>query len=411
MAYIKPFRAIRPNPEKVSSVVTDSLETYSKEEQQEILLKNKDSFLQIILPDFRSKEKWRPKKKYKKIREKYLDFINRGILIEDSEPCLYLYKLEKQNYSSCGLLCATKAEEYRNSIIKVHENTIEKREKLFANYLEVVGFKAEPVLMLYKDRPEINEIIAAESIKTPEYHFQSADGTIHSMWKISDIQTVNLLKQHFGKVDSFYIGDGHHRSASTSRFSLRRKRKNANHDGTEAYNYIMSYLLAETEVRIYEFNRMVRDLNGLSKDLFLKELEKDFTIYPKGSLVYKPKSKDHFSMYLDGQFYALHLKTENFSFTDALSKLDTQILYMSILKPILGIKDLRNDKRIKYGFGKNNVEQMKKKIDAGKFKVGFSLLPLTVEEIKNIADEGLVMPPKSSYIEPKLKSGLTIYKL
>jgi uncharacterized protein (DUF1015 family) len=411
MAFIKPFKAIRPTPEKASKVASQSLETYSKQEIKDILQQNKDSFLQIILPDFGSNSKLSSKNRYKEIQGKILEFIEDGILIQDPKPCFYLYKIEKEDFSCCGIFCATQTEDYRNNIIKRHESTIEKREKLFANYLEGVGFKAEPVLMIYPDRKEISEIIKLEIKKSPEYHFKSSDLNTHTLWKISNPETIDLLKSEFDKINAFYIADGHHRCASTNRYSLRRKRKNLNHTGAEAYNYIMSYLLAESEVKIYEFNRMVKDLNGLTKETFLKKLETYFNIYPKGNEIYKPQSKDHFSMYLDGTFYSLHLKTEKYEYTDPLSELDTQILYKTILEPILGITDLRNDKRIKYGFGKNNIKEMKDGIDRGKYKVGFSLLPLTVKEIKDISDAGLVMPPKSSYIEPKLRSGLTIYKL
>ncbi len=411
MAFIKPFKAIRPNKKVVQDVVTRSFESYSSQEIESILKNNKDSFLQIILPDSGVKKKKNPKKKHKEIRTKYLEFISRGILIEDNKDHFYLYKLEAEGYSSCGILCATKIEEYRNASIKIHENTISKREKLFADYLDVVGFKAEPVLMIYEDQKAITQLIDNETKKEPEYYFKTSEGYVHSLWKISHPKTIDSLVHEFSNVDSLYIGDGHHRCASTSRYAQRRQNRNPNHNGKEAYNYIMSFLVAQTQVKIYEFNRMVKDLNGHSKESFFNRLSHFFTIHPKGTEIYKPKTKDHISMYFDGMFYSLHLKADSYTFTNTLSKLDTQILYKTVLEPILGIRDLRNDKRMAYGFGKNNVEEMKKKIDAGKFKVGFSLLPLTVEEIKNISDEGLVMPPKSSYIEPKLRSGLTIYKL
>ena len=204
---------------------------------------------------------------------------------------------------------------------------------------------------------------------------------------------------------------GHHRSASSALLAKKLKNDNPAHTGNEAYNYFMSYLIPESELKIYEFNRMVKDLNGLTKEEFLFRLNFYFKIENKGTVLYKPSKKHHFSMYFDGVFYSLFLRNDVYSFTDAFSKLDVQILFKTVLQPILGIQDLRNDNRIKYGHGKHNIRRMKNQIDKGTAAVGFSLMPINIEEIKAIANAGQVMPPKSTYIEPKLRSGLTIYEL
>ena len=209
---------------------------------------------------------------------------------------------------------------------------------------------------------------------------------------------------------ALYIADGHHRSASSNLLAERVKNESASHQGTEAYNYFMAYLIPESEVKIYEFNRMVKDLNGYAKEEFLIKLDEYFRIEKKDEGLYKPTQKHHFSMYLDGEFYSLYLRKTSYTFTDALSELDTQILFKTILEPILGIHDLRNDKRISYGYGKYNLIKMKDSIDKGDYVVGFSLVPINVDEIKAIADAELIMPPKSTYIEPKLRSGLAIYE-
>lgn len=411
MAIIKPFKGIRPAEDKVPFVTSKSYEEHSKKELECILNYNPFSFLQILNPGYRFNKSVSGKERYKLIHNRYLEFVEDKILIKDKEESFYLYRIEKDNFNCCGLICATSTEEYRNATIKKHENTLEKREKLFANYLEMVQFKAEPVLMIYPDSKEISEIIGKQTSITPECHFTTPDNITHTFWKISENSTLKAFQKAFGKVNSLYIADGHHRCASSNRLSLRSKKQNPDHNGNEPYNFIMSYLIPESEIKIFEFNRMVRDLNGHTTEEFLVKLDELFRIKKHGNQLYRPGKKHHFSMYLNGSFYSLYLRKSVYKFTDALSKLDTQILYKTILEPILDIKDLRNDKRIQYGFGKRNVLRMKDEIDNGNFTVGFGLVPLEVNEIKAIADAGLVMPPKSTYIEPKLRSALAIYEL
>jgi uncharacterized protein (DUF1015 family) len=411
MAVIRPFKAIRPAKDKVSFVASRSYEEYSKKELDCVLNYNPFSFLHIINPGNRFNKKVSGVERFKLVHNRYLEFLEDQILLKDDEESFYIYKIEKDNFNCCGIICATSTEDYRNSVIKKHENTLERREKLFANYLQLVQFKAEPVLMIYPDSGEISNIVDKETSNNPEFHFTTPDNVTHTLWKISEESTLEQLQNEFGKVNSLYIADGHHRSASSNLLSILSKKKNPDHTGSEPYNFILSYLIPESEIKIFEFNRMVRDLNGLTTEEFLVKLDEFFRIKNHGNQLYRPNKKHHFSMYLKGSFYSLYLRKSVYKFTDALSKLDTQILYKTILEPILEIKDLRNDKRIQYGYGKRNVLKMKDEVDSGNFAVGFGLVPLDVEEIKAIADAGLVMPPKSTYIEPKLRSALAIYDL
>ncbi len=411
MAIIKPFKAIRPARDKVTYVVSRSYEEYSRKELDARLRYNPFSFLHIINPGFKYERKVKGSERFKLVRNRYLEFLEDQILIQDDRACLYLYEISKDDFVCCGFFCATSIEEYKQGLIKKHEDTIERREKLFANYLDVVGYEAEPVLMTYQPTRDIATIIAEEKQKQPEYYFTTPDRFTHKLWCIDNAQAIERLQKEFGKINALYIADGHHRSASSKLLSELRATKAGNSANSGAHNYFMSYLIPENEVRIYEFNRMVKDLNGLSKQEFLSELDNHYRIENRGSELYRPGKKHHFSMYLDGEFYSLYLRKRIYKFTDPLSRLDTQILYKTILEPILGISDLRNDKRIRYGYGKRNVIAMKNEIDAGNFKVGFGLVPLTMEEIKSIADAGLVMPPKSTYIEPKLRSGMAVYDL
>ncbi len=410
MAIIKPFKAVRPAKDKVSFVVSRSYDEYSKKERDAQLSYNPFSFLHIIDPGFKFHKKVSGKERFKLVQNRYLEFLEDKIFVKDASDSFYIYKMTKGNTSSCGFFCGVSTLDYENDVIKKHENTLAPREKLFASYLKTVGFNAEPVLMTYPDDDEIAALIAEAVNKEPVYDFTSTDKVQHHLWIISDAKKIRELQNRFKKIAALYIADGHHRSASSNLLAKTSKDQNPAHTGEEPYNFFMSCLIPESEIKIYEFNRMVQDLNGLTKEEFLIQLDTYFRIELKGNELYKPTKKHHFSMYLDGAFYSLYLRKKVYEFTDALSELDTQILFKTVLDPILGIKDLRTDKRIQYGYGKHNIIRMKDDIDQNKFVVGFSLVPITVSEIKSIADAGLVMPPKSTYIEPKLRSGLTIYE-
>ncbi|MFS4491492.1 DUF1015 domain-containing protein [Maribacter sp. 2308TA10-17] len=411
MAIIKPFKAIRSAKDKVALVASRSYQEYSRRELNSVLDFNPFSFLHIINPGYKYAKNVTGQERFKLVHNRYLEFLEDDVLLKDSEDALYIYQMKKGRGTFTGIFCGTSVQEYRDGKIKKHENTLQRREKLFASYLETVQFNAEPVLMTYADNTTIAAVLKDEMGSDPEYLFTTKDKITHRLWVISDTKAINTIQKEFSKIDSLYIADGHHRSASSNLLAENAEKKNPKHTGKEPYNYFMSYLLPESEIRIYEFNRMVKDLNGLSKEEFLIRLDEYYRIENQGSIDYKPSNKHHFSMYLEGEFYSLYLRKKVYKFTDALSKLDTQILFKTILEPILGIHDLRKDKRIQYGSGKHNIIKMKDEIDKGKFAVGFGLVPITISEIKAIADAGLVMPPKSTYIEPKLRSGLAIYDL
>ena len=411
MAFIQPFKAIRPTQDKAPFVVSRSYEKYPKKELRAILEFNPFSFLHIINPGFKFHKTISGKERFKLVHNRYMEFLEEDIFVKDEEASFYLYRTGKGDFQSLGFFCTCSLQDYADDIIKKHEDTLQRREKLFADYLHTVGFNAEPVLITYKDNPKIDQILQLEIEKTPGYDFTTTDKIRHQLWKISKKETIQKLVNAFGEMDALYIADGHHRSASSLLLAKRRAKENKSHTGNEPYNYFMAYVIPESQIKIYEFNRMVRDLNGYSLEEFLIKLDEYFRIEKKEDGLYKPSRKHHFSMYLEGEFYSLYLRNTKYKFTDALSKLDTQILYKTILEPILGIHDLRKDKRISYGYGKHNIIKMKDSIDKGDFKVGFSLVPITMDEIKAIADAGLVMPPKSTYIEPKLRSGMAIYEL
>ncbi|AZQ57996.1 DUF1015 domain-containing protein [Maribacter sp. MJ134] len=409
MATVKPFKAIRPTKDKAPFVVSRSYQEYSKKELNANLKFNPFSFLHIINPGYKFDKEVTGTERFSLVYNRYLEFLEDAILKKDNTPGFYLYEIEQNGLKCSGLFCATSVADYENDIIKKHEDTIKRREQLFANYLNTVKFNAEPVLMTYEDKEALSNLLMREKEKTPEYHFTTTDKATHKLWVIADKKITAQIQDYFEEVDTLYIADGHHRSASSYLLSKMMDDKKEGDD--KASDYFMSYLIPESEIQIFEFNRMVKDLNGLSKEEFLIRLDTYFRIENKGAMLYRPTKKHHFSMYLDGEFYSLYLRKKVYEFTDPLSALDTQILYKTVLQPILGISDLRNDERITYGYGKHNIIRMKDEIDALKYKVGFSMLPVTISEIKEIADAGLVMPPKSTYIEPKLRSGMAIYEL
>jgi uncharacterized protein (DUF1015 family) len=408
MAQVVPFRAVRPASDKAGRVSSRSYEDYSPEELALELEANPMSFLNIIHQSTFHRDK--PiAERFAFIQKKYEEFKAGNILIQDENPCFYLYELTQRNHVFCGFIAGTSAEDYENNRIKRHEETISFRENLFKNYLEVVGFNADPVLLTYPDQEELSVLTTEIKTAQPDCHFTTPNGDHHKLWIVKGSKIETIIR-HFEKVETLYIADGHHRSASSFLLAQDRKSSNPNHRGDETYNFFMSLLIPESQLKIYEYNRVFKDLNGLSKEEFLDHLSVNFDVQPQAGGIYKASKPHEFSMYLDGVFYRLSLMERLQMFKNPLESLDAQILFEKILRPILGITDLRNDRRIRYIHGSESLSMMKKLIDAGDFRVGFGLFPVHIHQLKAIADAHLSMPPKSTYIEPKLRSALTIYE-
>lgn len=410
MAKINPFRAVRPTRDKAGLVASRSYEDYSSGELTAQLEYNPFSFLHIINPGYKFQHTITGEQRFQMVKNRYLEFKEDHIFIKDKEPCYYVYKILSRSNTYCGIVAAASVEDYENNIIKRHEDTLAPRENLFKDYLKVVGFNTEPVLLTYPDSEIINRLLEDVVHTRPEYEFATYNKEVHYFWKINDPDAIDRIKNEFALMPNLYIADGHHRSASSSLLAKESKAANPEHTGEEPYNYFMSFLIAESNLKIYEFSRLIKDLNNQTKEEFLIQLDECFRIENRGQEVYYPSKKHHFNMYLDGEFYSLYLRKTNYEFSDSLSRLDSYILYEKILKPILGVENLRSDSRIAYIHGKNDLIEIKSMVDNGKYAVGFGMLPLTIEEIKQVADEGLIMPPKSTYIEPKLRSGLSIYE-
>jgi uncharacterized protein (DUF1015 family) len=411
MAKVLPFKAVRPTRDKVGLIASRAYQSYSVAEREARLNNNPFSFLHIVNPGYKYHKEISGIERYKLVKNRYQEFKEEGIFIQDPSPSYYIYKIVDRDWQTYeGIIAAASTLEYEKNIIKKHEDTLEEREVTFKEYLKTVGFNAEPVLITYPDNPSLAQIIKENTQTRSEYEFTTTYRDTHYLWKIDDPKTITAIKQEFENCESLYIADGHHRSASSYLLHQDRKASNNKHTGEESYNFFMSYLIPESQLTIYEFNRLVKDLNGLTTEEFLIALDGFFRIENRGFTYYKPGKPHHFSMYLDGAFYSLQLRHSNYKVENALDSLDAQILYKTILKPILGIQDLRNDDRIEYVHGRNDMAYVKTKVDNKEFKVGFGLKAATIEQLKDIADQGLKMPPKSTYIEPKLRSGITIYE-
>lgn len=405
MAKIIPFKAVRPAPDKVALVTCRMYDDYSSSELAAWLNYNPYSFLHIIHPAYANAQRITNDKRFKGVTLKYKDFKNDKVLVQDEKPIFYLHEIQTKNNTFTGIIAGTSIEDYQNNVIKKHEDTLQYRVELFKDYLHQTGFNTEPVLITYPDSNEINTFISIHKKSRPIYEFSTTNKEKHTLWKIDTETEINLLVDHFDKIPDLYIADGHHRSASAEMLYEQDK-----DTGNKNLNYFMSFLIAESNVKIYEFNRVIRDLNGHDKDDFIRLLAENFIIKDKKRELWQPKHKYEFGMYLDGRFYALEYKFKDKT-KSILENLDAQILYDTVLHPILGIGDLRNDERIDYIPGKQAILHMKEIIDEGEFEIGFMLYPSDINEIKLLADNNLIMPPKSTYIEPKFRSGLLVYEL
>jgi uncharacterized protein (DUF1015 family) len=405
MAKIIPFRAVKPSKDKVSLVTSRAYDDYFPAELASQLDFNPFSFLHILNPAYVNHQKIGLERRFKQVAQKYRDFIAEKTLVKDTQSCIFLYEIETKNNSFTGFIAGTSIEDYKNNKIKKHEDTFQYRVELYKDYMSQTGFNAEPTLLIYPDNLELDSWILDKKQQMPLYEFSTTRKEKHTLWVVDDKDNLEWLKQKFDAIGDLYIADGHHRTASAELlFEENKESKN------ESLHYFMSFLLAESQLKIYEYNRIIRDLNGFSKSDFINVLSKTFWIKNKEQELWKPTKKYEFGMYLDGEFYCLTLKNTN-DFNTILETLDAQILYEKVLHPLLGINDLRNDERIDYISGNQSIVTMKEVVDEGDYEIGFMLFPATVSDIKTLADNNLIMPAKSTFFEPKFRNGLLVYEL
>ena len=398
MAIVRPFKAIRPTRDKANLVATRSYLSYSDETLKEKLEHNPFTFLHIINPNIKQKGI----NKFNAVKAKFNDFKEAGFFITEDTETFYIYQQTNENQTFEGIIGATAVADYLNGNIKKHEHTITAREKMFESYLDTTGFNAEPVLLCHQKNTAITNLIQYYKVTRAEYEFATTDKTIHKLWLVNSTKDINIIINSFKNIDNLYIADGHHRSASSALLAQNSTKKNS--------PYFMSFLIDENQLNIINFNRLIKHTNGLTSDELIAEIEKSYTVIEKGSIPYSPTFTDEISMYIRGTWYSLVALPENIE-QDCVSKLDPAILSNNILAPILNITDEKTDKNISFESGTTPLSIIANKIDSGEYEIAFILKPISISALKEVADNNRFMPPKSTYIEPKLRSGLTIYSL
>jgi uncharacterized protein (DUF1015 family) len=411
MAIIKPFKAWRPTADKVHLVATQSVERYKPATLNAKMSENPFTFFHVIKPEFNQLVKSKigsPELLYK-IKNKFTEFCNNSIFIQDDVPSFYVYEQRTANHSYTGIIALASVEDYFNDIIKKHENTLSERESKLKSYLEICDFNAEPVCITYADNLKINQVVDDIKKTKSTYDFTTTDMLRHTLWQVYDNAIVTIIENEFNSLNALYIADGHHRSASSALLGKNKKQNNAAHTGNETYNYYMAILFPESQVHIYEFNRLVKDLNNLSSTEFIELLKNNFVV--KELHISLPSAAYEMCMYINKRWYTLVAKDKIIDANNPITSLDASILSDYILAPLLNITDLRTDKRVTFISGVKGTNELANQVDSGRYAVAFSLFPATMAQVKRIADVGGVMPPKTTWVEPKLRNGLTIYSL
>lgn len=405
MANIRPFRAIRPVEDKVHLVASRSYVTYSERELREKLEYNPFSFIHIIHPDYNADRPSEPgtPERFMKVRLRFDDFMNEEVIRRDDKPGFYIYRQFSDRIDSIGIISAVHSDDYRNGHIRVHEQTLSQREALFAEYLDATNFNAEPILLCHEDLPDLNAFYQEVMERRPDYNFTTTDRMQHQLWYISDDAEIAAIQRFFAEMKALYIADGHHRSASSVLLSDRRRE--GNKDAPEmASDYFMALTLPASALVIHGYHRLIRDLGGLSAEAFLLELKKVAKVTAMREREQLP-AVGCINLYLEGRWYRL-----DFSEQIHLELPDAEWLTQKVLAPILGIEDLRNDPRIAFEPETTGIDEMTSMVDDGRFAAAFLLHPVPFDQLRRISDLGQTMPPKSTWIEPKLRSGLTIYE-
>lgn len=413
MAKIKPFRGLRPPKSIVTQVASRPYDVLNSEEARAEALGNEKSLYHIIKPeiDFDPGIDEHAPCVYDKAVENFKKFQENGWLIQDSEECYYIYAQTMNSRTQYGFVVVANVDDYMEGRIKKHELTRRDKEEDRMKHVRVNNANVEPVFFAFPDNKELDSIIKTVTQETPEYNFTSEDGFGHHFWVIKNAETIAKITQLFAGISNLYIADGHHRSAAAALVGHEKALANPKHTGNEEYNYFLAVAFPASQLNIIDYNRVVRDLNGLSEEQFLSKLSENFDIEDKGENIYKPESLHNFSLYLGGKWYSLVAKEGTFDDSDPIGVLDVTISSNLILRDILNIIDLRSDKRIDFVGGIRGLEELKHRVDSGEMAMALALYPVSMEQLMNIADTGNIMPPKTTWFEPKLRSGLVIHKL
>lgn len=413
MKLIRPFNALRPRKEIAARVAAPPYDVLNREEAFEMAQGNEYSFLRINKPEIDVDPAMDPydKKVYQRGADNLQKFIDNDIMRRDSRATYYVYKQVMGSHEQVGLVAAASVAAYEQDLIKKHEFTRPDKEDDRVNHINTLSAQVGPVFLTYRARPEIDALIATVMTGEPEIDFVADDNTRHVLWVIDQDSMVADIQSQFDKVECLYVADGHHRSAAAQRVKDLRKNANPVHTGEEAYNFFSTVIFPDNQMQILDYNRVVKDLNGMSDDEFLRKIQAWFTVRESATGAVKPTKEHEFSMYFDSKWYVLDAIDGLWSEGDPVSSLDVSILQNNLLSPLLGIEDPRRDKRIDFVGGIRGLKALEKRVDSGDWKVAFALHPTSIQSLMAIADAGEVMPPKSTWFEPKLKSGLFVHML
>ena len=414
MATVKPFRGFRPPKNLVEQVESRPYDVLNSEEARAEAGDNEKSRYHIIKPeiDFEPGTSEYDPRVYEKAAENFKKFKKNGWLVQDAEDHYYIYAQTMNGKTQYGIVVGAYVEDYMNGIIKKHELTRRDKEEDRMKHVRVNNANMEPVFFAYPDNEKLNALLNKYAATEPEYDFIAPiDGFRHQFWVISDKDDMKLITDEFAAMPALYIADGHHRSAAAALVGAEKAKQNPNHKGDEEYNYFMAVCFQASQLTILDYNRVVTDLNGYTSEDFLKALDKNFIVEKKGTEVYRPNALHNFSMYLDGEWYSLTAREGTYNPNDPIGVLDVDVSSRLIFDELLGIKDFRSDKRIDFVGGLRGLEELKRRVDSGEMKMALALYPVTMKQIMDIADSGKIMPPKATWFEPKLRSGLVIHKL
>lgn len=414
MATIKPFRGLRPPKEFVEQVASRPYDVLNSDEAREEAKGNEKSLYHIIRPeiDFPVGTDEHAPQVYQKAAENFRLFQEKGWLVQDEKECYYVYAQTMHGKTQFGLVVCAYVPDYMNGVIKKHELTRRDKEEDRMKHVRICNANIEPVFFAYPENEELDKIVVKYAATEPEYDFLApTDGFGHTFWVINDDEDIRRITEIFAKIPALYIADGHHRSAAAALVGDEKARLNPNHRGDEEYNYFMAVCFPDKQLTIIDYNRVVKDLNGLSPQDFLCKLMKNFDVKDMGTAIYKPQALHNFSLYLEGHWYSLTARPGTYDDKDPIGVLDVTISSNLILRDILGIQDLRTDKRVDFVGGIRGLGELKRRVDNGEMRLALALYPVTMQQLMDIADTGNIMPPKTTWFEPKLRSGLVIHKL
>jgi uncharacterized protein (DUF1015 family) len=412
MITIKPFRGLRPNEEKAAQVASPPYDVLSSREAREMAQENPISFLHVNKPeiDLPQDTDQYANIVYNTGRDNLQKFINDGILVQDEKESIYIYRQIWKGHVQTGYVCLSSVADYDAGHVKKHEFTRPQKEADRTKLIDVMNAQVGPVFLLYKSETTLDGLLTKITEASPLIDFTSPDDVTHQLWVVDEAEMLNQITDGFKNLDATYVADGHHRSASASNVCKSRKEKNPNHTGNEPYNYFLSVIFPENQLMILPYNRVVKDLNGLDKSAFMEKLAEKFE-YKKMDIVFEVACKHSFGMYIDGDWYSLTPVKGSFQNNDLLENLDVNILMKNLLEPVLGIGNPRTDPRIDFVGGIRGNAELSRLVDSGKYAVAFALYPTSVENLIEVADAGEVMPPKSTWFEPKLRSGMVSHLL